>query len=135
MGSRRHGRNGRIYMARTSNGTAAPLAFQTRWSLDSKTDRVDVTAFGDSNKVYVAGLADAQGTFQGFLDSDSDDHYAASQDGLARKVYLYPDITNDATDYWFGTAFFDFGMEVPVAGANTVSGSWAAASPIIRVSA
>ena len=132
---RRAGRNGRMYVALTSGGSATPLAFQTTWSMSSKTDRYDVTAQGDGNKVYVTGLPDAQGSFAGFLDSDANDTYAASQDGQARKMYLYPDIVNDAGDYFFGTGFLDFDTTVPVNGASTVQGTWAAASLWQRVNA
>src|SRR4051794_25114897 len=133
--ARRHGRNGRMYVQLGASGNATPVAFQTQWSIDSKTDRTDVTAQGDSNKTYVVGLPDAQGAYQGFNDSDGNDLYLASQDGIARKFYLYPDIVNDAGDYYFGTGFFDFSMSSGVSAANGSSGSWAAASLVQRVNA
>lgn len=131
--ARRHGRNGRIFVNIASGGTAEPIAFQAKWSLDFSTDDVEVTAFGDPNKVYVAGLPDASGSFNGFWDDATAQLYTAAQDGVARKVYLYPDFTNAAGVYWFGTALFDFSIEVDVAGADTVSGSFKAASPLIKV--
>lgn len=131
--ARIHGRRGRCYVAVASGGTAEPVAFLNSWSMDSTTDRVDVTAFGDTNKVYVAGLPDATGSLAGFYDTSTEQLFTASQDGVARKFYLYPD-TSDG-DYFFGTAFFDFSVTVEVAGAATISGTWSAASAVQKVSA
>lgn len=131
--ARAHGRNGALYAAISSGGTAQPVAFLSAWTFASTSDRVDVTAFGDSNKTYVAGLPDASGSFEGFWDSDGVDLYTASQDGVARKFYLYPDRSNYPTDYWYGTAFFDFEAAGGVTDAVTVSGSWSAASTIARI--
>jgi hypothetical protein len=132
---RRHGKDGRVYVALTSGGTAEPIAFLSSWSINFTTDRVDVTAFGDANKVYVAGLPDSQGDFSGFWDSDQSDLYAAAQDGIARKFYLYPSRALDSSDYYFGEALFDFSVSGGVSDAVTVSGSWAASSAISRNSA
>lgn len=132
--SRIHGRRGRVYCGIASDtATAEPIAFLNQWSMDSSTDRVDVTAFGDNNKVYVAGLPDATGSFAGFYDTETEQLFTASQDGLARKFYLYPDLTDG--DYFYGTGFFDFSISVEVAGAATISGSWSAASAVLKVSA
>lgn len=133
--ARRHGRNARMYVQMGPTGNAVPIAFQTNWSMDASTDKVDVTAFGDTNKVYVAGLPGATGSYSGFLDSDGNDLFEAAQDGIARKFYLYTDVLNDAGDYYFGTGFFDFSVATSVSGANTTSGSWSAASSVVRVNA
>lgn len=131
--ARKHGRNGRLYTGIGSAGTAEPIAFLRDWSIDFSVDNVDVTSFGDSNKVYVAGLPDSSGTFSGFYDSETAQLYTAATDGIARKFYLYPD-TGD-TVYWFGTALFDFSVSSAVDGAVTVGGNWNAASIVTKVSA
>ena len=64
--TRHHGRNGAIYVSVTSGAAASPCAFQAAWSLNKVTAKQDVTAFGDQNLVYVAGLPDASGDFSGF---------------------------------------------------------------------
>lgn len=135
MGSRVHGRNGRLYVALSSGGTAEPIAFLNSWSVQFTTDKVDVTSFGDTNKTYVAGLPDSTGDYAGFWDTDQNDLYQAAQDGVARKFYLYPDRANNNTDYYFGTAFFDFGVSAQVDGAVTISGGFSAASSVLRNSA
>jgi len=127
------GRNGRIYMGIASSAaTAEPLPFQAKWKLDAQTDKIDVTAMGDSGKVYVAGLPDASGDFSGFYDDATALTYTAATDGQPRKFYLYPS-TLTTTQYWFGTVLPDFSVNGDVGGAVEVAASWAAASPIIKV--
>ncbi len=131
--ARKHGRNGRLYVAITSGGTAEPVTFLNNWSIDFTVDNVDVTAFGDTNKVYVAGLPDSSGSFSGYFDSSTAQLYTAATDGVARNFYLYPD-TADAT-YWYGTALFDFSVSSSVDGAVSISGDWNAASTVSKVQA
>jgi hypothetical protein len=129
-----HGRRGRLYAGIASDTAAAePITNLKSWSISFTVDKVDTTCFGDSNKKYASGLPDAQGAFDGYYDTASAQLYTASQDGLARRFYLYPD-TSDG-DYFFGTALFDFGAGGAVDAAVSASGTWAAASAIAKVSA
>ena len=93
--ARSHGRNGAVYMWVTSGAAASPMAFQAAWTVNMTTDKQDVTAFLDQNKVYVAGLPDASGDFTGFWDDATSQTYVAAVDGLARNFYLYPNLTAD----------------------------------------
>lgn len=131
--SRIHGRRGRLYVGLASDTAAAePVSFLTKWTLDAATDDVDVTALGDSNKIYVSGLPDASGSFNGWYDTASAGLYTVARDGLPRKFYLYPTI--DATgQYFFGTGLFDFHIEGGVGEAISTSGNWKASSDIIKV--
>lgn len=126
------GRNGRLYAAIASGGSAEAITFLNSWSMTFETDDIEVTAFGDANKTYVAGLADVGGDFGGFYDNATAQLYTAASDGIARKFYLYPDNTL-TTQYWFGTASFDFNLSGEVGGAVEVSGSWKAASQVSKV--
>jgi hypothetical protein len=127
------GRRGRVYVGLASDSAVAePVANLNQWSLQGSSEQLDATTFGDTTKTYVLGLPDAQGSFAGFYDTASDQLYTASQDGLARKTYLYPDVADG--DYWFGTAFWDFSIDVPVGGVVSISGSFVAATPIVKVS-
>ena len=131
--ARRHGRNGRLYLGiATSAANPSSVAFLKQWSGEFGSDTVEVTSFGDSNKIYVSGLPDAQGSFSGHFDDATAQSYTAAVDGDARKFYLYPDITNAPTVYWYGTGFFDFSIDAPVDGAITISGSWRAASTVTK---
>ncbi len=127
-----HGRKGRLYTAITSAGTAEPIVYLNAWSINFVTDFVEVTAFGDATKSYVAGIPDGSGTFGGYYDTATAQLYTAAVDGVARKFYLYP--TNDTTgQYWFGTALFDFSVSSGIADAITISGNWKAATAIAKV--
>lgn len=129
--ARIHGRNGALYVSLTSGGTAEPLAFCKKWSIDFKTDRVDATAFQDTNKIKVAGLPDASGSFDGFYDTATAQTYTAAIDGIARKFYLYP--TTSATGTYFsGTAYFDYSVDTDVNGVVTFKGTFDAASAVTK---
>lgn len=132
--ARVHGRRGRLYAGIASDTVAAePIAFLNTWAIEFTVDKVDVTCLGDTNKVYVSGLPDASGSFGGFYDTATAQLYTAAQDGLARRFYLYPDISDG--DYFYGTALFDFSVSGGSSDSVNVSGSWAAASTVAKVSA
>jgi len=131
--ARIHGRRGRLYAGIASDTAAAePVTFLDKYSIDFTVDKVDVTCFGESTKVYVAGIADASGSFSGFYDNATAQLFTAATDGLARKTYIYPD-TSSSTTYFFGTALFDFNMSTGTAEVSSVSGSWSAASAFTKV--
>jgi hypothetical protein len=96
------------------------------------TIKQDVTAFGDGNLVYVAGLPDSSGDFSGFMDDSTSQTYIAATDGLARNFYLYPDATNDPSVYWFGTVLPDFAADGAIGGAVNMKATWNAASRVQR---
>lgn len=131
--ARIHGRRGRIYLGIASDSASAePLPFFARWTINHSTDKAEVTAMGDSNKVYVSGLADATGSFSGFYDDATAQTYTAATDGLARKFYLYPSTLSNS-QYWFGTILVDMTVEGGVDSAVTVSANWNAASTVAKV--
>ena len=126
------GRNGRIYIALASGGTAEPLNFMASWSINFATDKFEVTAMGDTGKVYVAGLPDASGDFSGFYDDATVQTYTAATDGIARKLYIYPSLLT-AGQYWYGTCFPDFNLSGSVGGAVEVTASWNAATAFTKI--
>jgi hypothetical protein len=126
------GRSGRLYVGLGSAGTAEPIAYLNSWSIDFTVNFINVTAFGDTSMTYVSGLPDTKGAFGGFYDTATAQLYTAATDGVARKMYLYPD--NGSTgQYWFGTGLFDFSISSGVDDAVSVSGNWSAASVIAKV--
>jgi hypothetical protein len=130
--SRIAGRNGRIYIALASGGTAEPLNFVAKWSLDFSTPKFDMTAMGDVNQVSGSGLPAAKGSFSGFYDNATVQTYTAATDGVARKFYLYPDL-GTATQYWFGTVFPDMKIDSDVAGPVAMSAAFESASGLAKV--
>ena len=124
--ARYSGGKGLVLLSTTGTGTAIAAVSLSQWSLDRKTDKVEVTAFGDLNKVYVQGLPDIQGSLAGWFDSADDALFdgADSADGV--KLYLYP--SSLATSiYHYGPAWLDASSDVDVKGACAVSGSFVAA--------
>jgi hypothetical protein len=127
------GRNAVIYLGIASAAAAAsPLMFQAKVTFNSASDKIEVTAFGDTSKVYVGGLPDSSGTMAGFYDDASAQTYTASQDGQARKMYIYPSSLT-VTQYFFGTAIVDFSLDLGVSDAGTTSASFSAATPFAKV--
>ena len=85
---RLHGKGGAIYLGGAKGSGGVRLAAKAEWTLNRSRDYVDATAFGDPNKVYLAGLPDVSGTFRGMLDTSGDLMLnAATSD--ATQIYLY----------------------------------------------
>lgn len=136
--ARLHGRNGLVYFGLASGAAASPVAYLSDWSINFVVDTVDVTGMGDSNKIYVAGLPDAQGDFAGFYDDQSVQTYTAATDGVPRNFYLYPNATGAgggvaaASQYWFGQILADFSVSGGIAAAIAIKSSWKAATKITK---
>lgn len=142
--SRIHGRNGMVYLGITGPGgggvtgtaVASPLAFVADWTINFTVAKVDVTALGDANLVWVAGLPDASGDFSGFYDTATGQTYQAAVDGQSRNMYLYPSLLSlqgaSPGQYFFGTILPDFSSSGGVAAAVTFKSTWNAASQVQR---
>jgi hypothetical protein len=126
------GRNGVVYMSTSASGTASTVLKLTEWSLDMTTDKIDVTAFGDTNKTYVQGLKDLAGSFSGFFDDTESKPFQAADSSDGCKLYLYPSSTAP-TKYWYGLAWLDASVSTEVSGAVAISGSFAAAGSWTRM--
>lgn len=124
-----HGKKGVVYMSASGSGAAVNVVYLTEWALNMTTDKVETTAFGDTNKTYVQGLKDVQGTLSGFWDSATDQLFDASESTDGVKIYLYPS-ADAATVYFYGPAWIDTSINVGVSGAIgltsnfSANGSW-----------
>lgn len=127
--ARRSGRNSKVYIDVSSAGTgsAVPTSFLASWKVGQAVDMIDVTSFGDGTKTVVPGLPDASGSLDGFVDLGNPT-FAYLTDGVARKMYIYPDSSNNSGVYGFCTAYFGADYEGSVSDAIKVSLSWSAAS-------
>lgn len=90
-----------------------------------KTDKVEVTAFGDLNKTFVQGLRDISGTISGFWDSADDSLFDASESADGLKLYLYPS-SQAPTIYFYGPAWIDADINVGVGDAVKVAANFVA---------
>lgn len=120
-----HGKSGLVYVSTTGTGTATSVIRQTAWTLDLSTDLVETTAFGDTNKTYVQGLRNIQGTLSGFWDDTESKLFTGSTSADGVKVYLYPSSTALAK-YAYGPAWLSVTMETGVADAVQVNSSFSA---------
>ena len=132
--ARIHGRNGIVYVGVTNGAAASPVAFMSDWTMNFTVAKVDVTAMGDTNLVYVAGLPDASGDFNGWYDdiNGTAQTYLAAADGLSRNFYLYPNV-NSNTEYFYGTILPDFAVAGAVTAGVSVKATWNAAGPVKRM--
>ena len=123
--ARYHGKKGVIYLSTTGTGTAVAGVSLSAWTLNKNTDKSEVSAFGDVNKVWVQGLPDIQGTISGWFDDTNDALFDGSESADGVKLYLYP--SSDApTNYHHGPAWLDATISVPNTGPATISGTFAA---------
>ena len=119
-------RKGAIYLGTAAAGVATNLTAMAEWSLDGTTDKIDVTSFGDANMVRLQGLPDRKGTFAGFWDDTETKLFAAAASAGAVNMYLYPDVTDKPTSYFYGPAWVDFSMNASVKDAVKVTGNFVA---------
>ena len=119
------GRTGAVYASTTGTGTATSVIKLTRWSLDQTQDSQEVTAFGDSNRTYVVGFKNVEGEFEGFWDDTEAKPFTGADSADGVKLYLYP-ASGAPTKYWYGPAWIDASIEVPVDGPVAISGSFRA---------
>jgi len=89
-GTKLHGKNGAIYLGAAKGSGGLKVATKTEWTLQRNRDYVDATTFGDTNKTYLAGLPNVQGTFAGLLDVSGDLLLnSATSDSV--QIFLYAD--------------------------------------------
>ena len=118
---RKHGRNGAIHV------DGVLVAAKAEWTLNLARDTVEVTAFGDTNKVYVVGLKDVSGTYAGFLDLSGDLMLTAAGED-AKLISLYGD---DTTLVGEGSGFIDASITCSNTDAVRISGNFRASGPWI----
>lgn len=120
-----HGKSGVVYLSTTGTGTATTVLSLSAWTLDLSTDLVETTAFGDSNKTYVQGLRNVQGTLSGFWNDTESKPFTASTSADGCKLYLYPS-SSAVAKYAYGPAWLSVSMETGVADAVQISGNFSA---------
>jgi len=114
-------------------GNASPQALAAlvsldKWKLSLKTDKINVTCFGDTNKVYVPGMKDISGSIAGFWNSSNVVLFEAADADTPGLLELAPN-ANESTFFWSGLAYLDADIDCSVTGAPAVSGTFMAAGP------
>jgi hypothetical protein len=124
-GTKLHGKNGAIYI-NGPKGSGTKVSNRTEWTLNLNRDYVDATVFGDTNKTYLVGLRDLQGTYAGILDTSGDLLVTATTSDTI-SVYLYADDTASPVLVGSGPALFDAAVTASISDAVKVTGNFRAA--------
>jgi hypothetical protein len=119
------------------NGEDSPLDLQTivslnTWKLSQKTDKINVTCFGDNNKKYVMGLKDISGSVGGFWNSSSLTLFQAVDAADPGFLELVPNFNDsigspEVVPAFSGLAYLDVDIDTDVEGAPKITGSFVAA--------
>lgn len=120
------GRYGQV-LYKPPTGTEAEIISLNTWKASFKTDYEDVSAFGDTNKVYVPGLPDISGSVGGFWNSEELGLFVALQATTPGDLKLVPN-RNEPEFFWKGKAYIDASIDCTLA-APKVSGEFKAAGP------
>lgn len=123
-GTKIHGKNGALYLG-GPKGSGVKVSTKTEWTLNLNRDYVDATVFGDTNKTYLVGLRDLQGTYNGLLDV-SGDYMVNATTSDAEFLYLYADDTATPILLAYGPALIDASMTASNTDAIKVSGNFRA---------
>lgn len=127
---RMSGAHGSVMIDKTGGNTPAAVANLSKWDLDLSTDKIDVTAFGDTNKTYVQGLPDIKGNVSGFWAGEETTLFDVALGTVACFMKLLPSsLVADAGTFFSGKAWLDAAVSIDNKGAATISGKFVAAGP------
>lgn len=123
------GRYGSVLIDTVPASPVNPIAVVSikGFKLSLKTDYEDVTCFQDTNKVYVPGLRDISGSYDGFWNSAELTPIHASSLTTPGWLRLIPN-TNESSFYFEGLAYLDADLDCSLA-APKMSGTFKAAGP------
>lgn len=118
-----HGKDGAI----TVGGVR--VTDKTEWTLQRNRDYVDATTFGDTNKTYLAGLPNVQGTYAGLLDVNGDTLLTAAT-LEAQEIGLYASYSgaNGQIQVAHGLGFIDANVNCTNTDAVRITGEFRAAA-------
>lgn len=119
-----HGKDGAIYLG-GAKGTGTKVTEKTEWAVQLNRDYVDATVFGDTNKTYLAGLRNFQGTYAGLLNTAGDDMLDATALD-AQLIYLYADDGTVPVLVAHGSGFIDGNVSVSNTDAVRITGEFRA---------
>lgn len=132
-----HGSMGSVKMDPTGVGTASAVvvASLNKWELDLAKDQAKVTAFGDANQVYVEGLPDIKGSYNGWYDpADGLVIFDVIFGTVKPYVELIPSSLTPLV-FFGGKANLSGKISVDANGAVAIGGSITAAGPWVIPSA
>ncbi len=127
----RSGRNGAVKWDPTGAGgvTAVALVSIKSFQLSLATEKINVSCFGDQNRVYIPGLRDISGQLGGFWNSEDMSLVEATELVAPGFLELVPDTTDGtpAAYSFSGLAYMDAEINTDVEGAPEMTGTFMAA--------
>lgn len=120
-----HGKDGAIYLGGAKGSGGTKVTEKTEWSVQMNRDYVDATVFGDTNKTYLAGLRNFQGSYAGLLNTAGDDMLDATALD-AQLIYLYADDGTTPVLVAHGSGFIDGNVSVSNTDAVRITGEFRA---------
>jgi hypothetical protein len=126
------GRDGNVKWDPTGVGgvSAVNVISISGFKLSMKVEKIPVTCFLDTNRVYVPGLPDISGDLTGFYNSADLALFKAAQSVSPGFLELIPHTTEGTpSPYSFkGKAYLDAEIDTNVEGAPALAGSFVAAA-------
>lgn len=124
------GRNGKVSYSRLGTSPPTQLLSINGFRISLRTDFEEVTCFGDTNKVYIPGLADVSGTFSGFWNSASTIHIVAATKATTPGLLELEPNTTDPGNIFEGLAYIDMDLDCSlnapkITGNFRAAGAWA----------
>lgn len=124
------GRSGKVSYSRLGASPPLQLISINSFHISLKTDFEDVTCFGDTNKVYIPGMADVSGSLGGFWNSASSIILVAASRATTPGLLELEPNTTDPGNIFEGLAYLDMdldcSLQAPKVTANfRAAGAWA----------
>ncbi len=126
---RLHGSLGQVKLDPFGGAATVVVASLNKWDLDLERENVRVTAFMDTNHVYVSGLPDIKGSYGGFFDPiDGLVIFSVILGTVKPQLELIPSSLAPLVKF-SGRASMGGKVSVDANGAVTIGGSFVAAGP------
>jgi hypothetical protein len=133
------GRYGKVSWDPAGGAALAEIVSINTWQGNFATEYEDVTCFGDTNKVWIPGLMNIEGTFGGFWNSAELTLFAAAMSPTPGMLQLMPNETEPAF-FWQGLAYMDASIDCSltapkVTGTFKAGGAWTAPGQVVATGA
>jgi hypothetical protein len=133
------GRYGKVSWDPAGGSALVQIISINAWTGSFKNDYEDVTCFGDTNKVYIPGLMNIEGSFDGFWNSAELALFRAAMSPTPGTLQLMPN-TTEPSFFWQGPAYMgadiDCSLEAPkVTGEFKAAGAWTVPGQVLATGA
>lgn len=133
------GRYGKVSWDPAGGSALVQIISINSWKGSFKTEYEDVSCFGDTNRVYIPGLMDISGTFEGFWNSAELALFKAAMQPTPGMLQLMPN-TSESAFFWQGLAYMgadiDCSLNAPKVSAEfKAGGAWSVPGMVLATGA